>query len=242
MMSKLPGGGVLPAYPEPSALHIPDGFVSAPVAVAGYAISVVFIAIAVRKASDRAGEKAAPLMGVLAAFIFAAQMINFPVAGGTSGHLLGGALAAILLGPWAAILVMTAVVSVQALIFQDGGLAALGVNVFNMGIVTALLGYAIFMGFNAFAGVKPSVRLAGAFVAGWTTVMVAAALTAFELSISDTSALEVALPSMLGVHALIGIGEGLITAAAIAFVQSTRPDLIEAPQPAPSGRMSEAQS
>src|SRR5262245_45794744 len=113
-------------------MHIPDGFLSTPIAVAGYAVSGLLIAIAVRKTNDKMGEKAAPLMGVLAAFIFAAQMINFPVAGGTSGHLLGGALAAVLLGPWAAILVMTTVISVQCLVFQDGGLAALGTNVFNM--------------------------------------------------------------------------------------------------------------
>jgi cobalt/nickel transport system permease protein len=232
----------LPTYLAPDNLHIPDGFVSAPVAVAGYVASALVIAVAVRKASDRMGEKAAPLMGVLAAFIFAAQMINFPVAGGTSGHLLGGTLAAIFLGPWAAILVMTSVVSVQAVVFQDGGLGALGVNVFNMGIVTSVLGYAIFMGFNLFAGSRPTVRLTGAFVAGWTTVMVAAALTAIQLAISDTSALDVALPNMLGVHALIGIGEGLITAAAVAFVQSSRPDLIESARPATSTRFSEASS
>jgi cobalt/nickel transport system permease protein len=230
----------LPTYLSPDNLHIPDGFVSAPVAVAGYVASALVIAVAVRRASDRMGEKAAPLMGVLAAFIFAAQMINFPVAGGTSGHLLGGTLAAIFLGPWAAILVMTSVVSVQALVFQDGGLGALGVNIFNMGIVTALLGYALFMGFNVFAGTRPSVRLAGAFVAGWTTVMVAAGLTAIQLAISDTSALDVALPNMLGVHALIGIGEGLITAAAVAFVQSSRPDLIESARPTTSAGFSEA--
>jgi cobalt/nickel transport system permease protein len=232
----------IPTLPQPDALHIPDGFVNAPVAVAGYALSALFIAIAVRKASDRMGEKAAPLMGVLAAFIFAAQMINFPVAGGTSGHLLGGALAAILLGPWAAILVMTAVISVQALIFQDGGIAAMGVNVFNMGIVTAILGYAIFIATNTFAGTRPTVRLAGAFVAGWTTVMVAAALTAFELAVSDTSSLGTALGAMLSVHAAIGIGEGLITAAAVAFVQSSRPDLIETPATSRAGGLSEVPS
>jgi cobalt/nickel transport system permease protein len=232
----------LPAYPEPSNLHIPDGFVNAPVAVAGYVVAAVIIAIAVRKTSDSMGDKAAPLMGVLAAFIFAAQMINFPVAGGTSGHLLGGALAAIFLGPWAAILVMASVVSVQAVIFQDGGLGALGVNIFNMGIVTALLGYTIFMGFDLLAGARATVRLVGAFAAGWITVMVAAAIAAFQLAISDTSALDVALPNMLAIHALIGIGEGLITAAAVAFVMSSRPDLIESARPAMAGRLSEASS
>lgn len=214
---------------EVSALHIPDGFVSAPVAILGYTLSGVAVGLAVDRTNRRMGEKAAPLMGVLAAFIFAAQMINFPVAGGTSGHLLGGALAAILLGPWAAILVMTAVVGVQALIFQDGGIGALGVNVFNMGVLTALLGYAVYSLWSLLAGERPALLLAGVFAAGWLTVMAAAALTAVQLAVSGTSTLGVALPAMLGVHALIGIGEGLITTAAVALVLSARPDLIERP-------------
>ncbi len=212
---------------DPPGLHIPDGFVDAPVAGVGYVLAGLFLGLAIRKVNGQMGEKAAPLMGVVAAFIFAAQMINFPVAGGTSGHLLGGTLAAVLIGPWAAIIAMAAVVSVQALVFQDGGIAALGVNVFNMGVVTALLGYGVYkFAIGAFAN-NPPIRLAGVFVAAWLSVMAAAALTSFELAISGTSSLDVALPAMLGVHALIGIGEGLITAAAVAFVQSTRPDLLE---------------
>jgi cobalt/nickel transport system permease protein len=216
--------------PEPPGLHIPDGFVDAPVSIVGYILAGLFIGLALKKVDTNLGEKAAPLMGVIAAFIFAAQMINFPVAGGTSGHLLGGTLAAILIGPWAAIIAMAAVVCVQALIFQDGGIAAMGVNVFNMGVVTALAGYYIYTFINAAAGRSPAVRLGGAFAAAWVSVMLAAALTSVELAISGTSPLDVALPAMLGVHALIGIGEGLITAAAVAFVQSTRPDLLEGSQ------------
>jgi cobalt/nickel transport system permease protein len=208
-------------------LHIPDGFVNAPVAVIGYALAAVFLAVAIRQTNRNLGDKAAPLMGVLAAFIFAGQMINFPVAGGTSGHLLGGTLAAIIIGPWAAIIAMAAVVSVQALVFQDGGLAALGVNIFNMGVVTSLLGYAIYMTIARLAPDRPSVRLTGAFVAAWTSVMAAAALTSFQLALSGTSALAVALPAMMGVHAVIGIGESLITVAAVALIQSARPDLLE---------------
>jgi cobalt/nickel transport system permease protein len=173
------------------------------------------------------GEKAAPLMGVLAAFIFAGQMINFPVAGGTSGHLLGGTLAAILIGPWAAIIAMAAVVSVQALVFQDGGLGALGVNIFNMGVLTSLLGYAVYATVTSLVPNRPAVRLGAAFSAAWISVMAAAALTSLELALSDTSALDVALPAMLGVHALIGVGEGLITMAAVALVLAARPDLLE---------------
>jgi len=210
------------------AMHIPDGFVSAPVAGVGFALSGVVIAVAVRATNRSLGERTVPLMGVMAAFIFATQMMNFPVAGGTSGHLLGGALAAILLGPWAAIIVMTSVVGLQALLFQDGGLAALGDNVFNMGIVAVLVGYGVYWAFARFAHIEPWLRLAGAFAAAWLSVQLAALATTFELALSGTSPLGVALPAMMGVHALIGIGEGLITVATVAFVLATRRDLLEA--------------
>jgi len=213
---------------EAPALHIPDGFVSAPVAGVGFALSGIAIAVAVRATNRNLGERMVPLMGVMAAFIFAAQMMNFPVAGGTSGHLLGGALAAILLGPWAAIIVMTSVVGLQALLFQDGGLAALGDNVFNMGVITAFVGYGVYWTFTRFAHIGPWVRLVAAFAAAWISVQFAALATTFELVLSDTSPLSVALPAMTGVHALIGIGEGLITVAAVAFVLATRRDLLEA--------------
>jgi cobalt/nickel transport system permease protein len=168
---------------------------------------------------------------VTAAFIFAAQMMNFPVAGGTSGHLLGGTLAAILVGPWAAIIVMTSVVGIQALMFQDGGLAALGFNVFNMGVITVLLGYGVYYLATLFANEQRRwLRPTGAFVAAWLTVMVAAFATSIELAASGTSPLHVVLPAMMGVHIFIGIGEGLITAAAVTFVLATRPDIIEEPQ------------
>jgi cobalt/nickel transport system permease protein len=228
--------------PEITALHIPDGFVSAPVAVAGYVVTAVVLAYAVRQTNRKMGDKAAPLMGVLAAFIFAAQMINFPVAGGTSGHLLGGTLAAILIGPWAGILAMAAVISVQALVFQDGGLSALGVNIFNMGILTSLLGYGIYMSATAMLPKSSTVRVGSAFVAAWITVVTAAALTSVQLAISGTSPLDIALPAMLGVHVFIGIGEGLITAAAVALVAASRPDLLEDAGTGATIQMQEAHS
>lgn len=210
----------------PIFLHIPDGFLSAPVALVFYVLSGIAVGMAVRQTNRTLKESTAPLMGVLAAFIFAAQMMNFPVAGGTSGHMLGGALAAILLGPWAAIIVMTSVVGIQALVFQDGGLAALGANVFNMGVTTAVVGYAIYK-FIAVAGrySRPFI-LAATFAAAWISVMLAALLTSIQLVVSDTSELSVVLPAMLGVHALIGIGEGLISVGAVALVLSARPDLL----------------
>ena len=208
------------------ALHIPDGFLSTPVAAAGYVAAGAAIAVAVRRTDRRLDERAVPLMGVMAAFIFAAQMMNFPVAGGTSGHMLGGALAAILLGPAAAILVMTAVVGLQALLFQDGGLVVLGANIFNMGVLTALVGWATFRVLAPLQRWRASMAVFAVFAAGWLSVELSAVATAFELAISDTSPLSIALPSMVGVHALIGIGEGLVSASAFGFVMRTRPDLL----------------
>ena len=124
-------------------MHIPDGFLSAPVAVATGVVAVAAIAVAVKVTNKKMGEKQVPMMGVLAAFIFAAQMLNFPVAGGTSGHFVGAALAAILLGPWATVLILSSVLVVQCLIFQDGGLLALGANITNMGVIAAFSGYYI---------------------------------------------------------------------------------------------------
>ena len=129
---------------SPAQLHIPDGFLNLVVSLICWAITAITLSVAISRTNKSLGEKQVPLMGIMAAFIFAAQMINFPVAGGTSGHLLGGALAAIVLGPWAAILVMTAVIAVQGLLLQDGGLLVMGANILNMGILTAAVGYGLY--------------------------------------------------------------------------------------------------
>jgi len=207
------------------ALHIPDGFLSAPVSIVGWVVTASIVGIAARRAERTLSDRAVPLMGVMAAFIFAAQMMNFPVAGGTSGHLLGGALAAALLGPWAAIIVMTAVVGLQGLLFQDGGLLVMGANIFNMGIVTVGLSTLLFRVARPFARGGTG-TLVVAFITAWLTVEVSASLAAVELAVSGTSPLAIALPAMVTVHALIGIGEGLITAAALAFVRATSPNLL----------------
>jgi cobalt/nickel transport system permease protein len=211
------------------ALHIPDGFLSVPVSLIGWALTIAIIFLALRQTRDQLGERQIPLMGVLAAFIFAAQMINFPVAGGTSGHLLGGVLASILLGPWAAVLVMTSVVAVQALLFQDGGLLVLGFNIFNMGILNAFVGYAIYSATRRLLGSSRVSLIVGAAVGAWLGVQLAALATALQLAISGTSPLNIALPAMLGVHALIGVGEALITVGALLFIRQTRPDLLGEP-------------
>src|SRR5262249_44069050 len=126
------------------AMHIPDGFLSIPVSIIGWALLIITLGFALQQTRKRLGERQIPLMGILAACIFAAQMLNFPVAGGTSGHVLGATLVAILIDPWAAVLVMTCVIGTQGLLFQDGGLLALGFNVFNMGIVSGFVGYATY--------------------------------------------------------------------------------------------------
>jgi cobalt/nickel transport system permease protein len=176
-----------------------------------------------------------PLIGVTAAFIFAAQMINFPVAGGTSGHLLGGALAAILLGPWAGMLVLTSVLTVQALLFQDGGLLALGANILNMAVIGVLVGWAVYRGLGRVLRKGRSETAISSFAAAWTSVVVAALVAAVELAISGVFRADVALTAMGSVHALIGLGEGLITAAVLSFLGVTRPDLLELGRAAPEG-------
>lgn len=207
----------------PVNLHIPDGFLIISVSLIFWALTIVMVSLAVSKTNRTLGEKQIPLMGVMAAFIFAAQMLNFPIAGGTSGHFLGGALAAIVLGPWAGILVMTSVVGVQALLFQDGGLLVMGANIFNMGILTAVIGFGFY---RLVVGRKRVLRLTVAGIGAWVATMSAALATSLQLWLSGTTRLEIVLPAMLGVHALIGIGEALITVAALVYIEQTRPDLI----------------
>src|SRR5215207_7007820 len=208
--------------PEP--LHIPDGFLSFTVSILCWLISAITISLAVSRSNKSLGERQIPLMGVMAAFIFAAQMINFPVAGGTSGHLLGGALAAITLVPWAGMLVMTAVIAVQALLIQDGGLLVMGANILNMGLITAAIGYGLYRGV---LGGSRGTKLAVAGLAAWLSVMAGALATALQLWLSGTSSLQTVVLAMLGVHTVIGIGEALITVAALTFIFQTRPDLLD---------------
>ncbi len=208
---------------SPAPLHIPDGFLSLWISLFFWAITLIVVGLAISRTKESLGEKQIPLMGVMAAFIFAAQMLNFTVAGGTSGHFLGGALAAMVLGPWTAILVMTAVVAVQGLLFQDGGLLVMGANIFNMGILTAAIGFGLY---RLVASAPKNVRLGVSAVAAWVATMSAALSTSLQLWLSGTSRLEIVIPAMLGVHALIGVGEAIITVAALAFIQQARPDLL----------------
>jgi len=210
----------------PVAMHVPDGFLSGPVAAVTAVISFCLILYALRRADRDLTEDKVPMLGVIAAFVFAVQMLNFPVAGGTSGHLLGATLSAVLLGPWLACLVMTVVLGVQAFAFADGGIAALGANILNMGILGALFaGLAIGWAWRTFHPSRAG-YLGIVSVVSWCAVMLGATATSFELALSDTIPLGTVLPAMLGVHALIGIGEAVITVAAVSAVMATRPDLI----------------
>jgi cobalt/nickel transport system permease protein len=221
---------------SPNSLHIPDGFLSTPVAIVGWLLAIVFIAVAIRQTRGQLGDRQVPLMGILAAFIFSAQAINFPVAAGTSGHLLGGALAAILLGPWAATLIMTSVVAMQGLLFQDGGLLVMGWNILNMGILTAFVGVAAYSFIHRLTGNSTRSRLTAAFTGAWLSVEVAALATALQLAVSGTSPIQLGLPAMAGVHALIGIGEGVITVGAIALLQSVSSGMLVEGERAPGRR------
>jgi cobalt/nickel transport system permease protein len=212
------------------AMHIPDGFLSLPVSLFTWIVSLVLIATCLKRVQRDYQDRTVPLMGVCAAFIFAAQMINFPIPGGTSGHLLGGTLAGILLGPWAGSLVMTVVFIVQGMLFQDGGLTVLGANIFNMGLIGTFGGYYLYrairaaIGFNSWRGMAIATA-----VAAWASVIVASLICALQLALSGTVPLLVALTAMLGWHVIIGVGEALITLAAISYIWRTRPDLLYDP-------------
>ncbi|MDY6785248.1 MAG: energy-coupling factor ABC transporter permease [Cyanobacteriota bacterium] len=209
------------------ALHIPDGFLNLPVSLSAWAIAIALIALALNKVQAEYQERAVPLMGVCGAFIFAAQMINFPIPGGTSGHLLGGTLAGILLGPWAGSLVMSVVFIVQAVVFQDGGITALGANIANMGLVGTFCGYYLYrtlrfaFGRNSWRGM-----VFGTAVAAWSSVFIASLLCAVQLALSGTVPIAIALSAMAFWHVLIGVGEALITVVVANFIWRTRPDLL----------------
>ena len=207
-------------------MHIHDGFLSVPIWALLWVASVVIIAYAARKTEDKLGEKHIPLMGVLAAFIFAAQMLNTPVAGGTSGHMLGGVLAAVLLGPLSASLIMASVFCVQAVFFQDGGVTALGANMFNMGFIGTILCYFICSKIRTVIGGRRGM-FAGAGIAAWLSVVLASAMASFELSLSGTVALGIVLPAMLLIHAVIGLIEAGITLTVLGSLSQVRPDLLE---------------
>lgn len=207
-------------------MHIPDGFLSTPVWGSTAGISAVYIAAVMGYLKKMLRQRLVPIMGVLGAFIFAAQMLNFPVAGGTSGHLLGGVLAAVIVGPAAGSFILATVLVVQCLIFQDGGLTALGANIFNLSLVGTLGGYGIFFILKNLIGKKGKLGFQiSVGVAAWASVVMASACCAIELALSKTAPLGIVLPAMVGIHALIGIGEAIITVVVVMAVKKVKPEL-----------------
>ncbi|MEU7658627.1 energy-coupling factor ABC transporter permease [Streptomyces lincolnensis] len=209
-------------------MHVPDGFINAPVSAATGVVAAAAVAVSLRGARRELDERTAPLAGLVAAFIFAVQMLNFPVAAGTSGHLLGGALAAILVGPYTGVLCIAVVLLMQGILFADGGLTALGVNITVMGVVTAVVAYALF---RALVKILPRGRRAitvASFVAALLSVPAAALAFTFLYWIGGTTDVSIGkvATAMVGVHILIGIGEAVITALTVGAVVAVRPDLV----------------
>ena len=209
-------------------MHIPDGFINGGTSAAAGAVAVAGLSVCVTKAARTMDDKQVPMAGLAAAFIFAVQMLNFPVANGTSGHLLGGVLAAVVVGPWAGALCVSVVLVIQGLLFADGGLSALGLNVINMALVGAWGGYALFVVIRKFLPRTKAAVIGTAGVAAGLAPVLASIVFTFEYSIGGNGAASVGTvaAAMIGVHVLIGIGEGIITGLAVAAVMAVRPDLV----------------
>ncbi len=218
-------------------MHVPDGFIDLPVSAATGAVAAVAVAVSLRGARRElgggpgeglGGERAAPLAGLVAAFIFAAQMLNFPVAAGTSGHLLGGALAAILVGPYTGVLCVSVVLLMQGVLFADGGLTALGVNITDMAVVAVPVAYVVFRGLVKMLPRGRGAVTAASFVAALVSVPAAAVAFTGLYALGGTTDVEIGkvFAAMVGVHVLIGIGEAVITALTVGAVMAVRPDLV----------------
>ena len=219
-------------------MHIPDGFINVPTSAGFGAAATGGVWYSLRRSAELLDDRRIPLAGLVAAFVFAAQMVNFPVAAGTSGHLMGGTLAAVLVGPWLGATVLTVVLIVQAIVFADGGLSALGLNVFNMAVLGALGGYVVFL---LLRRVLPATRAAVATAAGiaaGVSVLLAALGFSLQYALGGAGGASAATvtAAMVGVHTLIGIGEGAITGLVVGSVLAARPDLVHgAPREAADG-------
>ncbi|MCX6901830.1 MAG: energy-coupling factor ABC transporter permease [Verrucomicrobia bacterium] len=210
-------------------MHIPDGFLDAKTMAITGGLAAAGLTVAIRQVNRTLPRSKTPLMGLAAAFVFAAQMLNFPVAGGTSGHLLGGVLAAVLLGPAASAVVISAVLILQCFLFSDGGVLALGANVFNMAIVGTVGGYGIYaLARRLVKGLHG--QITAVVFAAWCSTLLASLACAGELAFSGTAAAGVVFPAMTGVHVLIGLGEALITSLVVLAIRRVRPDLIDPDQ------------
>jgi cobalt/nickel transport system permease protein len=214
-------------------MHVPDGFLDAPTSVATGVVATAGIAVALRGARRELDDRTAPMAGLVATFVFAAQMINFPVGAGTSGHLLGGALAAVLVGPWSAVLCLSVVLLVQGLMMADGGITALGTNITLMGLVTVVVGWTTFIVLRRLLPARPSSVPVAAAVGAFLSVPVAALVFTLLFSIGGQAPVELSrvVVAMVGWHSLIGLGEAAVTGLVVASVISTRPDLVYGARP-----------
>jgi cobalt/nickel transport system permease protein len=225
-------------------MHVPDGFLDAPTSIATGAVAAATVGIALRKARTELDDRTAPMAGLVATFVFAAQMMNFPVGLGTSGHLLGGALAAVLVGPWTGLLAVSVVLIVQALLLADGGITALGTNISLMAIVGVLVGWVVFRGLQAVLpkrlGLVPVLAAAG----GLVSVPVAALAFVGLYAVGGTAPIPLGglAAAMLGWHVLIGLGEAAITGLVVASVIALRPDLVHGARPVLCSRELEIRS
>ena len=207
-------------------MHIPDGFLDTRTAVTMAAVSAAGLGVAIRLVRHTLAARRVPLIGLAAAFIFVTQMLNFPVAGGTSGHLIGAVLATVLLGPSAAVLAMSAVLILQCFMFADGGVTTLGANLFNMALLAPAVGYGVYLLVTRLVGRELRGRLFATAFAAWCSTVAASIACAAELAMSGTVAWKAGFPAMAAVHMVIGLGEALITTLVVAAVAKARPDLL----------------
>lgn len=214
-------------------MHVPDGFLDAPTSLATGAVAVAAVALSLRGARRELDDRTAPRAGLVATFVFAAQMINFPVGAGTSGHLMGGALAAVLVGPWTAVLCLSVVLVVQALLMADGGITALGTNITLIGIVTVVVGWAVFVLLRRVLPKRVSMVAPAAAVGGFVSVPVAALVFTALFSVGGNVSVDLGavLAAMLGWHVVIGVGEAVVTGLVVGSVVATRPDLVHGARP-----------
>ncbi|HTW15571.1 MAG TPA: energy-coupling factor ABC transporter permease [Nocardioides sp.] len=214
-------------------MHVPDGFLDAPTSVATGVVAVAAVGVALRKARTELDDRTAPMAGLVAAFVFAAQMINFPVGAGTSGHLLGGALAAVLVGPWTAVLCISVVLIVQALFMADGGITALGTNITLMAVVGVAVGWLVFVALRAVLPKRLGSVPPAAAIGALLSVPAAAAVFTLLFAIGGQAPVETGkvLTAMVGWHVVIGVGEAVVTALVVGAVVAARPDLVYGARP-----------
>lgn len=219
-------------------MHVPDGFLDAPTSVATGAVAVVGLGIALAKARNELDDRTAPMAGLVATFVFAGQMINFPVGAGTSGHLLGGALAAVLVGPWTAVLCLGVVVMVQAVFMADGGITALGTNITLLSLSAAAFGWLLFVALRAVLPKRTSAVAPAAAVAALGSVPLTAVVFTALFAVGGMAPVpfETLLAAMVSWHLVIGVGEAAITGLVVASVLASRPDLVHGARPALQAR------